>query len=213
MTEAASQNASILQQHSVPVLTKKSTQVRKQPVIIKYDNRTFPPLTRGSTSKPTTSSSTDKPQDKQLPPPPILASDVQKNRLDALELQVQEQNQKLQQLQQAIEAQQTSIQRLTDLLEDQKKNSVILTESLNHLTTTVNTIDSTMKQMLQLQRKDPPTPEQEQLIKRSRIHNANTSPNQTHPNTQDEEMISMEEWETNPPNMPSSKSEPTSPRL
>ena len=97
-------------------------------------------------------------------------------------------------------------------MEEHKNNSVLLTESLTSLTNTVTKMETTMSQILNLHRKDPPSPDQEQPIKRSRIRNADTSPNHYNHCPQDEDMGSGEDWETHPPNLPSSDSEPTTPR-
>ena len=62
-----------------------------------------------------------------------------------------------------------------------------------------------MHQLLQFQRKDPPTPDQEQPIKRSRIRHGASSPDQDNNGMMEMEREDPEHWES-PPNMPSSHS-------
>jgi len=176
MTEAASQQVSRLNQHppTSPATYKPPT--RRQLPTISYDNKNFPSLPRKQAQFQARVQTTTQPS---TTPQPTARSDPVNSHLNekllALEKQVNQQQEHITNLQQQLQQQQDAIQRLTTLTEDQQKNVNNLTESVNQLTNSVTKLEKLATTILQNLRKDPPTPDNDQPIKRSRLRSDDSS--------------------------------------
>ena len=177
MTEAASQQAQRLNQQMPPDHISKPVGTRRQSTTITYTESNFPRLPRKQGSQQSTHNTLSKttlpttnPSNNQ-----DIAIDSLNAKLKTLEQQVQQQEEKLTTLQNHLQQQQEAIQRLTQLAEDQQRNVTKLTESVNQLMTTVTNLEHTTNTILQYQRKDPPSPDVEQPIKRSRLRSEDTN--------------------------------------
>jgi len=206
MSEAATHHFNKLQQQETPTVTSQPKIQRRPLPQITYATTQFPSLPKITRAPGPSSSQTANPHTKTSSTPTI--DPTYKTRLDVLENKVQHQQDQLEKIQQQLNEQQEAIQRITKIVEDQQKLTATLQESISQLTTTVTNMEKIMTQILQFHRKDPPTPDQEQPIKRSRYHQETPSPDHGQPEIMDQEMHHQETWES-PPNMPSDHSPKT----
>jgi len=200
ITEAANKQVQMLQKQAVPTIQpQKILQRRNTPTIV-YDNNHFPSLPVAQRASSTSTNATSK--SSTTPNIPSRQSSTLTNRLDSLETRVQNQKDQLVAIQHQLQEQQDSLQRLTKIVEDQQQLMTTLQETVRQLTTSMSNTEKIMTQLLQFHRKDPPTPDSQQPVKRSRLRTASTSPGQANDALQDTDMSEQDNWEASP-NMPS----------
>ena len=210
MSEAASQHINNLQHHAVPSITSQPPIKRRPPTNISYTKQSFPSLPKVNRSQESYSSIAKNLSSKSTTQTEVAHRD--KQRLEEMEKKIQQQQEQLEHIQLQLTEQQTSIHRLTKVIEDQQQITVTLQQAISQLTTTVNNMEQIMTQLLQFQRKDPPSPDPVQPIKRSRLRQDASSPDTAKVVDIDEPMGDHENWES-PPNMPSSHSPDAAKRL